>query len=392
MKNKYFFLVLVLTQFTFNSKAQNDTLFYENFDNWPTREADSIFVNYDEDQVADANGLPGGWFVANFANGGADSLEKVALSSSWLIGAQNGNRNYMMLPSLYISDTNAVLSWRSAPALGHLYMDGYTVGISTDSLFYYYFSFGGQDTLTHFAQNINDNETDFSDGIMHTYFDSAAGVNLVGTIQYPGLLSPWSVDLSDYAGQKVFILFAHNSDDDNYIAIDDIMVTGTKSQTILVGDTNGNGVIDAGEIAGDINGDGVIGTGETAGDVNGSGSIGAGELAGDINGDGVIGAGEILGDANGNGILDGSELNNIGLKDLTSAFDINIYPNPVKDFLKIKSNSEMSSVMIYSATGQLVYENTANNKTIDTSNLSTGMYNVVVRSASGQASKTFLKQ
>ena len=362
MKNIYFFLVLVLTQFTFNSKAQSDTLFYENFDNWPTREADSIFVNYDEDQVADANGLPGGWFVANFANGGADSLEKVALSSSWLIGAQNGNRNYMMLPSLYISDTNAVLSWKSAPALGHLYMDGYTVGISTDSLFYYYFSFGGQDTLTHFAQNINDNEIDFSDGIMHTSFDSAAGVNLVGTIQYPGLLSPWSVDLSDYAGQKVFILFAHNSDDDNYIAIDDIMVTGTKSQTILVGDTNGNGVIDAGEIAGDINGDG------------------------------VIGAGEILGDANGNGILDGSELNNIGLKDLSSAFDINIYPNPVKDFLEIKLNSEMSSVMIYSATGQLVYENTANNKTIDTSNLSTGMYNIVVLSASGQASKTFLKQ
>ena len=57
------------------------------------------------------------------------------------------------MPGIYIGDTNATLSWRSSPALGNLYMDGYSVLISEDPDFFYYVPNSGCDTLIHFAQN-----------------------------------------------------------------------------------------------------------------------------------------------------------------------------------------------------------------------------------------------
>ena len=76
----------------------------------------------------------------------------------------------------------------------------------------------------------------------------------------------------------------------------------------IIGDSNGDGIIGAGEIPGDKNSDGVIGLGELAGDVNGDGSIGAGEIVGDLNGDGIIGTAEFAGDINGDGIIGSSEI------------------------------------------------------------------------------------
>ena len=98
-----------------------DTLFYENFDTWDYIEIeDSIFTDYDEDGMTAANGLPGGWFVANLANGGADTTEVVAISASWLEGYYPVNRNWLMLPAVHLGSGSAHLSWRSAPALGNL--------------------------------------------------------------------------------------------------------------------------------------------------------------------------------------------------------------------------------------------------------------------------------
>jgi len=231
MKQKAF-LIVALVGWTFLINAQ-DTLFYENFNSWQFEEIDSVFTTYDEDLIPDYNGLPGNWFVANFANSGADSSEIVALSSSWLIGFAPGNRNHLQLPGINVTDTNAVLSWRSAPALGDLYMDGYTVVIYSDSLCFYSVVGCNHDTLMHFAQNINDNATQFSTGIIHTSLDLNVPINIASSTQYPGLLQNWQVSLKDYAGQKVFINFLHNSDDDNFIAIDDILVTGTNPATAM---------------------------------------------------------------------------------------------------------------------------------------------------------------
>lgn len=217
-------LVTLFLGIGLNVKAL-DTLFYENFESWDFIEIeDSIFTDYDEDGLNAANGLPGGWFVANLANGGADTTEVVAISASWLDGFLPGNRNWLMLPAIDLGDSSASLSWRSAPALGELYLDGYTVLVSTNQYFYYDINLA--DTLMHFAQNINENENDFSDGVIHANFDYTAPLNTTMYTQYPGLLSPWSVDLSAYNNQTIYIGFFHNSDDDNFIALDDILVTG----------------------------------------------------------------------------------------------------------------------------------------------------------------------
>ena len=210
-------------------QAQADTIFYESFNDtaaWGTAEIDSLFENYDEDGISDYNGLPQNWFTGNFGNGGADSTERVALSSSWLANFNPGNRNHLRMPAIRIDDNTATLKWRSAPALGSLYMDGYTVLISTDPEYYYYIQGYDHDTLMHFAQNINDDSASFSTGVVHTSFDSTAAIAPLGINQYPGKLAWYEVSLADYAGQTVYIDFLHNSDDDNFIALDDITVLG----------------------------------------------------------------------------------------------------------------------------------------------------------------------
>jgi len=216
--------LMLLVSITTISFSQ-DTLFFEDFNAWNYIEIeDSIFKDYDEDGLPDANTLPGGWFVGNFGNGGTDTNEVVALSSSWLTGFMPGNRNWLMLPGIDLADTTATLSWKSAPAVGNLYMDGYSVLISDNE--YLYYDINLADTLMHFAQNINDDETQFSTGTKHTLLDLSAPINVTPVTQYPGLLMPWSVDLSPWAGKTVYIAFLHNSDDDNFLALDDILVTG----------------------------------------------------------------------------------------------------------------------------------------------------------------------
>ena len=227
---KLFILPALIISYS-QSLTGQDTLFYENFNDWDYVEIDSIFTNFDEDNISDYNGLAGGWFVGNFGNGGSDSTESVALSSSWLANFQPGTRNPLRLPALYLPDALPTFSWRSAPALGNLYLDGYTVVISTDPDFYYYVGASDCDTLMHFAQNLNNDELQFSSGTQHDSFDSLAPINISTTTQYPGKLKTWEVSLAAYAGQSVYISFLHNSDDDNFIAIDDILVKGTYSAT-----------------------------------------------------------------------------------------------------------------------------------------------------------------
>ena len=43
---------------------------------------------------------------------------------------------------------------------------------------------------------------------------------------YVGNLEPHSLSLSAYAGKTIYIAIVHDSDDDNYITIDDILVMG----------------------------------------------------------------------------------------------------------------------------------------------------------------------
>jgi Secretion system C-terminal sorting domain/Concanavalin A-like lectin/glucanases superfamily/Fibronectin type III domain len=74
------------------------------------------------------------------------------------------------------------------------------------------------------------------------------------------------------------------------------------------------------------------------------------------------------------GTLSNQDFNSNNLK-------FSMYPNPVNDILKIAMETELKSVEIYSLQGQKVLS--ANNKTIDIANLSSGMYMVRVQDVDG---------
>ena len=60
----------------------------------------------------------------------------------------------------------------------------------------------------------------------------------------------------------------------------------------------------------------------------------------------------------------------VNIKEVTD--NINIYPNPVRDILKINSNSEVSAVLLMDLSGNIIYQ--THTKQIDISNLSQGIY------------------
>ena len=87
------------------------------------------------------------------------------------------------------------------------------------------------DTLFQAAQYLSGTGNDwagysFSPGFVHgldgTYieFDGDSGA-------YVGVFRPFTASLAAYSGQTIYITFLHDADDDNLIAIDDILVTGT---------------------------------------------------------------------------------------------------------------------------------------------------------------------
>jgi hypothetical protein len=153
-----------------------------------------------------------------------------------------GNRNWFILPALTIEDASYVMSWKSAPLQVPRYMDGYQVLVSTTNNLAYETPTPFTDTLfTHASmlsfigdgQNIHLENFIFTPGYIHadtvtdwTYLElytaSMAGGD---TTTLRGRLEPHSVSLSQYAGQTIYIAFLHDSDDDYYISIDDIVIT-----------------------------------------------------------------------------------------------------------------------------------------------------------------------
>lgn len=237
----------MITSFTF---AQVDTLLFEDFNSDPVLQEysvgdDTVWVSYDVDVIQDANGRPGNWYVTTSFD---DTLNLVAASSSWLVGFVDGNRNYLILPPFQVDYADAVLSWKSASRQGPRYLDGYSVIVSTTNNDPYQEPF--TDTLARFAQMeppVPTGGTDiptcydpsiftFSDGYVHadSYTDSSYFfLEEEGTNFWTGYLEPHSADLSMYAGQQIYIAFLHDSDDDNLIALDDILITGTTPLTRL---------------------------------------------------------------------------------------------------------------------------------------------------------------
>src|SRR5690606_39067857 len=83
----------------------------------------------------------------------------------------------------------------------------------------------------------------------------------------------------------------------------------------------------------------------------------------------------------------------------TQDFDYNndlltIYPNPVKDFLQIKTNSGtiVKSISVYNSLGQIMMTKIGDNKLIDLSSLKSGMYFMKISTDNGLIGAKFLKK
>ncbi len=208
---------------------------------------DTTWVNYDVD------GLPQscfeedtyGWIISQGICDTSVAQDNYAFSScSWLdfspdfFPCPKKNRNWLIMPPLYIDGSTATLEWKSLSAYGPAIVDGYMVLVSKTDNFIESFT----DTIFTASQmikayNINNlfsldtNAYQYSPGYVHankyakqeyftTEYDPASEAFF-----FQGCMEPHSVSLSEYLGHSIYIAFLHNSDCDFVLQIDDILVT-----------------------------------------------------------------------------------------------------------------------------------------------------------------------
>jgi hypothetical protein len=229
--------------FTCSAKAQLDSIIWEPFKVDTTASyaafplgGDLGWVNFDEDNIVPAGGdaIQNQWYFGS-AFVLEDSLDDntTLRSKSWMEGFAKGNRNWLILPPINVTSDKFTFHWKSAPLQMFRYMDGYTIMASVGTNEVESFT----DTLFLAAQ-MNDITGDsevqivdnfgFSEGFIHsnggqdsskwTYFTEG------DPSLYVGILEPHSISLSQYNGQKIYLAVLHNSDDDNQISIDDLLV------------------------------------------------------------------------------------------------------------------------------------------------------------------------
>jgi hypothetical protein len=231
-----------------------DTLLYQSFDytNWTPMyrttmpaglSSDTAWYNYDNAMLIDGSGnttpRPGNWFPVQPFYWGDTTVQKVALgSNSWFSPAGTAD-DWLITPSIFLSDTTGKFTWKSAVAQTPRYGDGYQIRISSttndigsafkdtaftageftgfltpnnDSAKYQYYSYS-----PGYVQGMNPADVACK-APLPTRCDSAYMV---------GILTPHTVSLAKYHGKSIFIAVHHNSHDDNLISVDDLLVTGT---------------------------------------------------------------------------------------------------------------------------------------------------------------------
>ncbi len=208
------------------------------------------WVNVDSDGLTDANARPQEWFITEdfkYIIEPYDLDTNLTLgSSSWLEGFLPGNRNYIILPEIEVTG-DLVLSWSSSTRQGPRYADGYSVLVSPDAdIADVTTSF--TDVLWRASQMVSIDADGSSLDYEDFTWDPAPGDGLNGTGYlhgenftnldylildeiYIGKLEPHMLSLSDYIGGDIRIAFLHDADDDNLIAIDDIVVEFATSIT-----------------------------------------------------------------------------------------------------------------------------------------------------------------
>lgn len=83
----------------------------------------------------------------------------------------------------------------------------------------------------------------------------------------------------------------------------------------------------------------------------------------------------------------------LGINSVKLGGNIAVYPNPVKDFLSIKSENEVNSFSVYNMAGQMVISNKVSGKSIDVSRLPVGNYVLKITDKNGNTeATTFIKK
>ncbi len=84
----------------------------------------------------------------------------------------------------------------------------------------------------------------------------------------------------------------------------------------------------------------------------------------------------------------------LGNDDFENDIQIICYPNPVKDFLHIKTTNavDIKTIKIYDTVGNLVMESKSNFKQLDLSNLSQGVFFVIIETANSSFTKKIVKK
>ncbi len=236
--------------------AQNDTLVWNDFQTmdldpltssevffFPDSGVEDLWINWNEDLIEDSNGDISEWYNSlDFSQAAADTITVdsnfIAAAQSWLLNLDPSSSNWLITPAIQIGDDQATLHWKSASLQGPRYMDGYAVKILVDASHpdeatsnTAVFRAAEMVSFPGDGQTVELDSFEFSGGYLHgdgwSIEEYRELFNPGDSTLYRGRLEPHSISLADFAGQKIFVAFHHNSSDDNVIGFDDILVLGS---------------------------------------------------------------------------------------------------------------------------------------------------------------------
>lgn len=231
-----------------------DTLIIERFESDPTPDMlqipsgfDLDWVNFDQDgfvsHCVTGSPTPKNWYwEGDFSEEPPVSENFCYTSCSYFNDDPTEDypcMNWLILPPVLIPDSFCILEWKSLSFQGPAFLDGYQVLVSTsgndvfDGVF--------KDTLFTAASMVSCpnffdcgsttvSSYSFTPGYVHANSFTNADYYFYDPLiqNYRGKLEPHTAGLSKYAGKIIYIAFLHDSNNDNILQMDDILVVDQK--------------------------------------------------------------------------------------------------------------------------------------------------------------------
>ena len=198
------------------------------------------WLNWDLDGFTDANARPQDFYWGAYAVS-IDTMVTPwdtttslgAMSSSWQEGFVGPTNNQLVSPVFNLG-TAPTLTWQSKPYQGPRYLDGYSVAVMATNdqgdwdLSSADIVFEALENANDPAAGTNPSDMDFEGGA-GAWYHSPFMYQGDSSGMFPVLSDPITVNLSAYAGQSVVIGFIHDTNDDNLIIFDNLVIDGLAS-------------------------------------------------------------------------------------------------------------------------------------------------------------------